>query len=211
MCLDVLGGLFILEFKPVTLAQKPLFESYLSAPEQRGSECAFSNLFVWRDCYNIFWCVSHGFLIIKVKRNEVDFFLQPFGGKDEDLPLLMEELKEYHGGKPFRLHGVYECTKERLNRMFPGLEFEDDRDNWDYVYLREKLATLSGRKYHGQKNHYNAFKKANPDFVYEPITDANKAECLAFGEKWCDEVDQAFVDGFRTGGLLMLDVFKEEP
>lgn len=31
------------------------------------------------------------------------------------------------------------------------------------------------------------------------------------GEKWCDEVDQAFVDGFRTGVLLMLDVFKEEP
>ena len=44
LCLDALGGLFILEFKPVTLAQKPLFESYLSKPEQRGSECAFSNL-----------------------------------------------------------------------------------------------------------------------------------------------------------------------
>ena len=151
LCLDALGGLFILEFKPVTLAQKPLFESYLSKPEQRGSECAFSNLFVWRDCYNIFWCVAHGFLIVKVKRNEVDFFLQPFGGKDEDLPLLMEELKEYHEGKPFRLHGIYECTKERFSRVFPDLEFEEDRDNWDYIYLREKLAALSGRKYHGQK------------------------------------------------------------
>ena len=125
------------------MADKPLFESYLSAPEQRGSECAFSNLFVWRDCYNIFWCVSHGFLIVKVKRNDVDFFLQPFGGSDEDLPKLMEELKEYHGGKPFRLHGIYECTKERLSRVFPDLEFEEDRDNWDYVYLREKLAALS--------------------------------------------------------------------
>ena len=187
LCLDALGGLFILEFKPVTLAQKPLFESYLSKPEQRGSECAFSNLFVWRDCYNIFWCVAHGFLIVKVKRNEVDFFLQPFGGKDEDLPLLMEELKEYHEGKPFRLHGIYECTKERFSRVFPELEFEEDRDNWDYIYLREKLAALSGRKYHGQKNHYNAFKKAYPDFVYEPITEENKAECLAFGEKWCDD------------------------
>ena len=102
-----------------------MFESYLSAPEQRGSECAFSNLFVWRDCYNIFWCVSHGFLIVKVKRNDVDFFLQPFGGKDEDIPLLIEELKEYHGGKPFRLHGIYEMTKERLSRVFPDLVFED--------------------------------------------------------------------------------------
>ena len=71
--------------------------------------------------------------------------------------------------------------------MMPGLTYEEDRDNWDYVYLQEKLATLSGRKLHGQKNHYNAFVKAHPDFVYEPITMDNMMECLNFGERWCDE------------------------
>ena len=53
------------------------------------------------------------------------------------------------------------------------MEFIEDRDNWDYVYLREKLASLSGRKYHGKKNHYNAFKKEYPDYVYEPIGPEN--------------------------------------
>ena len=28
------------------------------------------------------------------------------GGKDEDLPLLMKEIKEYHNGKPFEIHGI---------------------------------------------------------------------------------------------------------
>ena len=165
--------LFILELKKITLADRPLFESYLSRPDQRGSECAFTNLFVWQDCYGIYWTVVHDFLVIKVKRNEVDFFLQPFGGKDEDLPKLFAEIKEYHEGKPFEIHGIYDDGKERLAKAFPEMEFIEDRDNWDYVYLREKLASLSGRKYHGKKNHYNAFKKEYPDYVYEPIGPEN--------------------------------------
>ncbi len=164
-----------------------MFESYISKSHQRGSECAFSNLFVWRDCYNIFWCVARDFLLLKVRRNNVDFYIQPFGGKDEDLPLLMQELKEANQGRPFEMHGIYDFTRERFERVMPGLEYIEDRDNWDYVYLQEKLATLGGRKLHGQKNHYNAFVKAHPDYVYEPITLDNMAECLDFGERWCDE------------------------
>lgn len=67
------------------------------------------------------------------------------------------------------------------------MEFIEDRDNWDYVYLREKLASLSGRKYHGKKNHYNAFKKEYPDYVYEPIGPENYEECKAFGDEWCEK------------------------
>lgn len=117
----------------------------------------------------------------------MDFYIQPFGGRDEDLPLLMQELKEVNQGRPFEMHGIYDFTRERFERVMPGLEYIEDRDNWDYVYLQEKLATMSGRKLHGQKNHYNAFVKEHPDYVYEPITLDNMAECLDFGERWCDE------------------------
>lgn len=125
--------------------------------------------------------------MLKVRRYGVDFYIQPFGGKDEDLPLIMEDILETNGGQPFSMHGIYEDTKERMERLLPGLEFEEDRDNWDYVYLREKLANMSGRKLHGQKNHYNAFVKNNPYYLYEPITIENIAECLNFAEAWCDE------------------------
>ncbi len=48
-----------------------------------------------------FWCVAHDFLLLRVKRNDVDFYIQPFGGRDEDLPKLFAELQEAHQGKPF--------------------------------------------------------------------------------------------------------------
>lgn len=159
----------------------------MSQPGQYGSERAFSNLFVWQDCYGIYWTEVDGFLVIKVKRNDVDFFLQPFGGRDEDLPQLFVKMKEYHEGKPFAIHGIYEEGKERLEKAFPNMAFSEDRDNWDYVYLREKLAALSGRKYHGKKNHFNAFKKEYPDYVYEKLGPNNFEECKQFGDKWLAE------------------------
>ena len=70
-----------------------------------------------------------------------------FGGVSGDLPKMLAELKEYFKGQPFELHGLYKETLDRFKTYLPELtDFIPDRDNWDYVYLREKLATLSVRK-----------------------------------------------------------------
>ena len=34
---------------------------------------------------------------------------------------------------------------------------EEDRDNFDYLYLRKDLAQLAGKQYHKKRNHVNAF------------------------------------------------------
>ena len=90
------------------------------------------------------------------------------------------------------------------------------------MYQRASLASLSGRKLHGKKNHYNQFIKDHPDFLYEPITLANKDECIAYGKQWVEErelTDPSIVaeyDAIREGldnleklqlrgGLIRLD------
>lgn len=178
------GGIFILPFKDVAVKDRAIFETYLNKPDHMGSECAYTNLFIWRDYYHTWWTEQYGFLVIKVEAEGKTFFLQPFGGRDEDLPLLLEALKDYAGG-PFEFHGIYEKSVERLGKAVPDPVFEEDRDSWDYVYLQKDLATLAGRRYHGQKNHYNSFKKENPDYTFEFINPENYAECLNFGEEWC--------------------------
>jgi len=197
----------------VAVKDRALFESYLNRPDHMGSECAFTNLFIWRDYYRTFWTEKYGFLIIKVTCEDETYYLQPFGGRDEDLPLLIRDLHEDSGG-PFMFHGIYECSLERLSKLGCEEEFTEARDMWDYVYLREDLANLSGRRYHGQKNHYNNFVKENPGYVFETINQENYAECLNFGEEWCQErmkedksvywelraMQEAFVN-FRALGL----------
>jgi hypothetical protein len=180
------GAILILEFKHIDLSDKPIFDDFFNERDYHAAECCFGTAFIWRGCYDTYWAVCHGSLILKVTVGGKTFVLPPYGARDEDLPLILQSLKEYFGGQPFEIHGIYESTKERFARVFPEItDYVDDRDNWDYVYDRDKLATLSGRKYHGKKNHYNAFVKDYPDFVYEEITRANKDECIAFGQKWC--------------------------
>lgn len=153
----------------------------------QGSECTFTNLFVWRRCYRICWAITHEFLIIKVTRDDITFVLQPFGGADEDFPAVIRELKETFEGKPFEMRGIYAETLPLLKSCLPDTtQFIDDRDNWDYVYLRDNLATLAGRKYHAKKNHANAFRKENPDYVFSLITKEDIADCIAFADLWCE-------------------------
>ena len=66
-------------------------------------------------------------------------------------------------------------------------EFEvtEDRDKFDYIYLSDKMITLSGKKLHAKRNHINAFMRDN-SWSYEPISANNIAECEAMSEKWCE-------------------------
>ena len=52
----------------------------------------------------------------------------------------------------------------------------------DYVYRIEDLKNLSGKKYHGKKNHVNKFVKSNEDWVYESITEA-ETQMSVYGQK----------------------------
>lgn len=73
----------------------------------------------------------------------------------------------------------------QIEAWFPGeFELEYDRDQADYVYESEKLATLAGKKLHGKRNHINKFQKLYPNWSYEPLNDENMEECFQMALKW---------------------------
>jgi hypothetical protein len=75
------------------------------------------------------------------------------------------------------MYGVPVEGVKKLESLFPGrFEFSPVRDNFDYIYLREALVTLSGKKLHGKRNHINRFTQSHPDWSYERINAANLPE-----------------------------------
>ena len=83
-------------------------------------------------------------------------------------------------------------------RVVPGrFLIEGDRNDYDYIYTREKLATLAGKKLHGKRNHIARFKDSG-DWSYEPMTAENVEECRTMTytwihmreEKWNEEMNQ---------------------
>lgn len=173
-------------FKKITLEDKPIFDEAFQRLQYLGSECTFTNLFIWRECYDIRWAQEEGFLLVQVLRDNTSFLLPPFGGKVEDLPSIMQKLYNKLGA--FEMRGIYRDIIEELEEALPGkFIYVLDRTNSDYIYRVYNLANLSGRKYHQKKNHANAFRKAYPNYQYVPMTKDIIKDCLEFSKKWYDE------------------------
>ena len=82
------------------------------------------------------------------------------------------------------MHGVTPEGIAYLNEVYPGkFTYEASRDDFDYIYSSRDLIDLSGKKYHGKRNHISYFKK-NFDWQYERITPENIEECRRMNEEW---------------------------
>lgn len=172
-------------FKRPKLEDQGVIRPYLSTEKYRGCERTFANLYLWARFYGVSWAVIQNMLVFRSEIQGRYSYMYPFGSGDKRavLDFLMEDCRL--SGRPFRMYCVSEEEYADLDRMYPGLlQVEWQRDSADYVYETEKLISLSGKKYHGKKNHVNQFKAAHPDWEYEPITDDNVEECFRMALRW---------------------------
>ena len=90
--------------------------------------------------------------------------------------------------QPLRMHCILEEEFQMIEQWYPSMyQMTLRRQDSDYIYLREKLATLSGKKLHSKRNHINRFIENYPDWKYESITAVNEDECAKMAMRWCLE------------------------
>ena len=66
-------------------------------------------------------------------------------------------------------------------------ELSLDGDNFDYVYLREELAQLPGKKFHKRRNRLLKFLREEAQgYEYSDLSARDEEECLQLAEGWCD-------------------------
>ncbi|MCU6760938.1 Uncharacterized conserved protein [uncultured Roseburia sp.] len=213
-----------MELKKVELSDRDLMNQYLNLKQDKCCDMSFADIYLWSRKYKVGYTFLEGCLVFGDPGEDFSYAF-PFG-TDENRKKAVEALEAEAKAeqKPFRLHLVTPSDFEKLNSWFPGrYKIAYDRDMADYVYETEKLASLSGKKYHGKKNHVNKFKKLYPDWSYEAITDNNVEECFQMALKWrhineCDLDDEkrdemcVTLNALRlmnelklTGGLIRAD------
>ena len=64
--------------------------------------------------------------------------------------------------------------------------FTENRDLFEYIYSSEKLATLSGKKYHSKRNHISSFMKKY-NWSYHTLTSEDLDEVLEMIELWYEQ------------------------
>lgn len=169
----------MLDFKEPKITDKPWVDQCLSHAHSMNCEYTFGNIFVWRTAYVTRICHYKNFLLIRYGRGADIAYSPPVGTGDfaDAVRVLQQDATE--NGVTLRLLGVTASYKELLEADFPGkfnYTYSDDYN--DYIYSVEKMANLSGKKYHGKRGHITYFMKAYPDWQFEVLTPENVGSAL---------------------------------
>ena len=90
-------------------------------------------------------------------------------------------------GHDFVIRNMTEDEKELVLQIFPRAEIKEEPGLCDYIYLAEKLASLSGKKLSRKRNHIHQFGRKYADFRYEPLSVANIEAVRLVESKWLAE------------------------
>jgi hypothetical protein len=176
-----------LNFKQVELEDKSLMDSYIKQQNSRNCSISFANMYLWQKHYQVEYTIIENMIVFKTIEENPSFSF-PIGGSDvkKAINTLMEYCKEKN--IEFKMYGVSEEQFSVIEQLYPGeFQIEYIRDDANYVYETEKLIHLSGKKYHGKKNHINKFMSLYEDWKYEDITAENVEECIQMAFEWRKE------------------------
>lgn len=175
----------MLEFKNPEIKDKKWVDECLSYANSLNCEYTFGNILLWSAAYRTKIAHYKGFLICKWGRDESISYSVPIGDGDFKEAVLEIVKDAKNNGVIPKLGGVTEYYKELLDTYFQDeFRYTHDDGNNDYVYNVSDLANLSGKKYHGKRNHITNFKKNNPTWTYEEISEENISECIELHTNW---------------------------
>ena len=173
-------------FRPVTAADADLLRSFTMESKCMNCDMNVANLCSWQFLYHTEFAVVEGFLVLRFVLDGHVTYMKPIGKGDlrPVLELLMADARSL--GDTLRVACVCPCAQALMDESMPGaFTYTVNRDKSDYLYLREKLVTLSGKKLQPKRNHISKFKRAYPDYEYRPLTPDLMPDCIRLGEEWC--------------------------
>lgn len=172
----------MIEFKPIMLENRAVYERYLLDEKERGCEYSFANLFLWGRQKA---AILRDHLVLFSQYNRRSIYPYPIGPghKKNILDAIITDAKER--GIPCRITGLGTLEMQTIEELYPNrFRFHCDRDSFDYVYAIDDLADLPGRKYQRKRNHYNRFRDAFPDYTVEPLNENNLPRVKLMLDLW---------------------------
>ena len=171
-------------FKPITIKDKEAITAYTFSSNLMNCDFAFANMCSWRFLYDSEFAIADNFLFIRFYIKQHRVYMFPIGTGDLKQAIEKIEQDAAANDNQLRIFGVTPSGKNRIETLFPGeFTFTANRNYFDYIYRREDLLTLQGKKYQPKRNHINKFTKTH-SFTYLPITREMIPECMELEYKW---------------------------
>lgn len=188
-----------MKFEKLDLQHQQIFEKYKHLANPVSSVHNFTALYMWKDALGIEIYDSGTTLFLRRVIPPICGFLPPLCLEEDGLEQAMEEMKAFAFSHdcPFQIIDAEKWFLEKLEQHNLPFEFEEDRDNSEYLYDGEKLRNLSGKKMHSKKNHYNNFTK-NQNYETRPLAGNTKA-ALGLAKRWLEGKESDYTIGELAG------------
>ena len=181
---DTFSTTHTIPFRAVNISDGSWIKERITQSDFNGCEYSFANIFIWASVYQFQVADSKGFLIIRtvVDGKVMHYFPAGLGDTAQVIRNLAKDARQI--GHPLVFGNATAEHISMLEEMFPGaFTCAQIPEASDYIYSREKLVTLAGKKLHGKRNHINRFKD-NPNWSFEMMTDENLQECFEMSLAW---------------------------
>jgi uncharacterized protein len=171
----------MLTFHSITADNIMTAAEYFKYKISRTSDYTVGAMYMWRDFYNTSYTIYDDMILYKVKFLNRTSFTFPVGGGS--LTKAVDALKEYCNVNEIPLWFCTvpeEATPILVNEFHGTIPGMPSRDWADYLYNAADLAEMAGRKFSGQRNHINKFKKMYPNWEYHRINSENLPRIIDF-------------------------------
>jgi len=165
----------------ITMDLRPILHPKFQGLAEGISEFTFANIYLFRETHN--YRISElqdELFIITGRDGEEPFFMLPFGLPGEGI---LKDLFSRHR----TIKALTQTQAEELAAV--GYTISEDKDNFDYLYSREDLVNLTGRKFHKKKNQLNLFIRNN-ECLAKPLLEEYRDEAFQVLEQWHRRQDE---------------------
>lgn len=188
----------MLKFTPVQVKNAPKLQKYYRRCDYRLCEYSVGVKLMWRQKWRPAFAESHGCLVVCNRSRHFGFLFDypvPLPGMG-DVHAALDDIDTWcleNGVLP-----AYGCVPrqglEMLLERYPYTIVDNGRIWQDYLYRTEDLIHFSGRRYSGQRNHINKFRKLYPDARFRPLTAEDQEVLERFWEEYFQSVHRDNAD-----------------
>lgn len=207
----------MIRFKKISVDDRELIQSFTLTGERMNCDFSIANIIGWRFLYNSEYAIVDDYLVFRFYADHHLAYMSPIARPvlqddgtyrvepcDECSVQVIMQLRDdaIAQGHPFLMLGVCSHMRGRIEEKFPDkFDIQPDRNYFDYIYLREKLLSLSGKHLQSKRNHINKFKSLYPDYEYRPLTPGLIPDCIRLEETWRSQTEPQDDDSEHSQNL----------
>jgi uncharacterized protein len=164
------------ESRALDISDKPLLDRILNELQPRISELSFAGLFLFRTAHDYRLTMIDDSIVVLGRGYDVtEYFLRPLSGNIQKAISTL-----FSDGLP-----LYGADGQFVNEYLADSDVivTEDRDSFDYIYLKDDLANLPGNRFHKKKNRINYFTNRH-SFEVRTYSGNLACGCLELLNSW---------------------------